>query len=134
MPTHRDRRRRAGPASDRPDASSVSIGQFKGDWTDPVRGACLESLQVAQGPGQNAVQDSELHERVSAIIELMRPTIQADGGDLELVEISGDGDVTVRFHGACVGCPSSTLTLKAGIERNLKAHVPGVRSVSALDG
>ena len=133
MPIRNDLRRLAELRCDRPGASSVSIEEFKGDWTDPVRRACLESLQVAQGPGQNAVEDSELHERVSAIIELMRPTIQADGGDLELVEISSEGDVTVRFHGACVGCPSSTLTLKAGIERNLKAHVPGVRSVSALD-
>jgi Fe-S cluster biogenesis protein NfuA len=93
-------------------------------------------FEVAQSAGQDGgaqAIDSGLQDRVGAIIELMRPTIQADGGDLELVEITSDGDVTVRFHGACVGCPSSTLTLKAGIERNLKAHVPGVRSVSAVE-
>jgi Fe-S cluster biogenesis protein NfuA len=74
-----------------------------------------------------------LAERVTRIIELMRPTIQADGGDLELVEVSEDGDVVVRLHGACVGCPSSSLTLRTGIERNLQVHVPEVRSVRAVE-
>ncbi|MCH7740577.1 MAG: NifU family protein [Chloroflexi bacterium] len=74
-----------------------------------------------------------LEERVTRIIELMRPTIQADGGDLELVDVSEDGDVVVRLHGACVGCPSSTLTLRTGIERNLQVHVPEVRSVRAIE-
>ena len=74
-----------------------------------------------------------LPERVTRIIELMRPTIQADGGDLELVDVSADGEVVVRLHGACVGCPSSLLTLRTGIERNLRAHVPEVRSVRAVE-
>jgi len=65
--------------------------------------------------------------------QAMRPTIQADGGDLELVEVSEDGDVVVRLHGACVGCPSSSLTLRTGIERNLQVHVPEVRSVRAVE-
>jgi Fe-S cluster biogenesis protein NfuA len=62
----------------------------------------------------------------------MRPAIQADGGDLELVGVSSVGVVQVRFHGACVGCPSSSLTLQAGIERNLKMHVPGISGVEAV--
>ncbi|MHC5005604.1 MAG: NifU family protein, partial [Planctomycetota bacterium] len=62
---------------------------------------------------------------VERVIDLMRPAIQADGGDLELVDVTDGGVVQVRFHGACVGCPSSSLTLQAGIERNLKEHVPG---------
>lgn len=74
-----------------------------------------------------------LPERVTRIIELMRPTIQADGGDLELVHVSASGEVVVRLHGACVGCPSSLLTLRTGIERNLRAHVPEVRSVRAVE-
>lgn len=74
-----------------------------------------------------------LPERVTRVIELMRPTIQADGGDLELVHVSASGEVVVRMHGACVGCPSSLLTLRAGIERNLRANVPEVRSVRAVE-
>lgn len=66
------------------------------------------------------------------MLNLMRPAIQADGGDLELVDVSDAGVVRVRFHGACVGCPSSSLTLQAGIERNLRAHVPGISSVEAV--
>jgi Fe-S cluster biogenesis protein NfuA len=73
-----------------------------------------------------------LHERVAKVISLIRPAVQSDGGDVELVEITPDGVVEVRLHGACVGCPSSTMTLQLGIERNLKAHVPEVRAVRAI--
>ena len=74
-----------------------------------------------------------LRDEVQRIIDLMRPAVQADGGDLELVDVSDEGLVKVRFHGACVGCPSSNLTLQAGIERNLLAHVPGVTGVEAVE-
>ena len=71
-------------------------------------------------------------ERVAAILDLMRPVIQSDGGDLELVDVRPDGTVLVRFHGACVGCPSSSITLQVGIERQLKDHVPEVRRVQTV--
>jgi len=74
----------------------------------------------------------EMHDRVEKVINLIRPAVQADGGDVELVGITPDGVVQIRLHGACVGCPSSTITLQMGIERNLKAHVPEVRSVQAV--
>ena len=70
---------------------------------------------------------------VEAVIARIRPAIQADGGDVELVGITDKGVVRVRLHGACVGCPSSTMTLRAGLERNLKEHVEGVSGVEALD-
>ncbi len=73
-----------------------------------------------------------LRDRVEHIINLIRPAVQSDGGDLELVEVRPDGTVLVRFHGACVGCPSSNMTLQSGIERNLKAHVPDVSAVLAV--
>jgi len=73
-----------------------------------------------------------MHDRVEKVINLIRPAVQADGGDVELVGITPDGVVQIRLHGACVGCPSSTITLQMGIERNLKAHVPEVRSVQAV--
>ncbi len=76
--------------------------------------------------------DSSLRGRVEAVLALIRPAIQSDGGDLELVEVADDGTVRVRFHGACVGCPSSTMTLQAGIERQLKGHVPEVRRVETV--
>ena len=75
----------------------------------------------------------DLRMKVEEVLELMRPAIQSDGGDVELVDVSEDGHISVRFHGACVGCPSSGMTLKAGIERNLRAHVPGFKSVEAVD-
>ena len=76
---------------------------------------------------------ADIHDRVAMVIDRIRPAVQSDGGDLELVEITDGGVVKVRLHGACVGCPSSTLTLKAGIERNLKDYVPEVRSVEAVE-
>ena len=56
-----------------------------------------------------------LRERVQAVINLIRPGVQADGGDIELVDVTREGLVQIRFHGACHGCPSSNLTLHHGI-------------------
>jgi Fe-S cluster biogenesis protein NfuA len=74
-----------------------------------------------------------LHDRVAKVINLIRPAVQSDGGDLELVEVTPEGLVRIRLHGACVGCPSSTITLQMGIERNLKVHIPEVRGVEAVE-
>lgn len=79
------------------------------------------------------VEEPSLHDRVQHVLNLIRPSVQSDGGDLELVDVSEDGVVRVRFHGACVGCPSSTMTLQSGIERNLREYVPGVQSVEAVN-
>jgi Fe-S cluster biogenesis protein NfuA len=65
-------------------------------------------------------------------LNLIRPAVQSDGGDVELIDISESGVVQVRLHGACVGCPSSTMTLKSGIERNLKQRIPAVTSVQEI--
>ncbi len=68
--------------------------------------------------------------QVRKTIEVIRPAIQADGGDIFLKEIDeATGVVTVELTGACVSCPASTVTLKAGVERILKDRVPGVTSV-----
>ena len=72
---------------------------------------------------------SSIHDRVQDVINLIRPAVQADGGDIELVNVSEDGVVQIRFHGACHGCPSSSLTLQHGIERNLRERVPEVTQV-----
>lgn len=74
-----------------------------------------------------------LKERVAKVINLIRPAVQSDGGDLELVEVTPEGIVQIRLHGACVGCPSSNITLQVGIERNLKAHIPEIKAVIAVE-
>ncbi|HTW95186.1 MAG TPA: NifU family protein [Tepidisphaeraceae bacterium] len=70
-----------------------------------------------------------MRQKVQDVINLIRPAVQADGGDIELVDVSSDGVVQIRFHGACHGCPSSTMTLQDGIERNLREKVPEVTGV-----
>ena len=70
-----------------------------------------------------------LRDRVQSVINLIRPAVQADGGDIELVDVLSDGTVQIRFHGACHGCPSSTMTLQMGIERNVREKVPEVTQV-----
>ena len=72
-------------------------------------------------------------ERVRRIIELIRPAVQSDGGDVEFLGLTPEGIVQIRLHGACVGCPSSSITLQMGIERILREHVPEVRGVVAID-
>jgi Fe-S cluster biogenesis protein NfuA len=68
--------------------------------------------------------------QVEEVIEIIRPAIQADGGDISLVEVDDEsGVVTVELHGACVSCPASTVTMKAGIERIMKDRIPGVNAV-----
>src|SRR3954469_2069062 len=74
-----------------------------------------------------------VEQRVQSVINWLRPIIQSDGGDLELVDVSADGVVRVKFHGACVGCPSSSNTLQQGIERNLREKVPEIHQVVAVD-
>lgn len=70
-----------------------------------------------------------MKENVAKILDKVRPALQADGGDVKLVEVTVDGIVKVELMGACKGCPMSTLTVKNGIEKTLKQHVPGVKEV-----
>ena len=74
-------------------------------------------------------QPASVRERVQDVINLIRPAVQADGGDIELVDVTDAGVVQIRFHGACHGCPSSTMTLQNGIERNLREKIPEITSV-----
>jgi Fe-S cluster biogenesis protein NfuA len=73
--------------------------------------------------------DYQMKEEVLKVLEQVRPGLQADGGDVELVEVTEDGIVKVRLKGACGSCPMSTMTLKMGIERAMKAQIPGVVEV-----
>ncbi|MFO7840144.1 MAG: NifU family protein [Desulfosalsimonadaceae bacterium] len=69
-----------------------------------------------------------MKEQVQQVLEKIRPSLQADGGDVELVDVE-EGIVKVRLQGACAGCPMSQMTLKNGIERILKQEIPEVKSV-----
>jgi Fe-S cluster biogenesis protein NfuA len=72
-----------------------------------------------------------MQEKIEAAINRVRPALQADGGDVELVEVK-DGVVSVRLTGACGGCPMATMTLRNGIERTIREEVPEVKEVVAV--
>lgn len=72
-----------------------------------------------------------MREKIEAALDQVRPTLQADGGDVELVDVE-DGIVSVRLVGACGGCPMATMTLKNGIERILKMQIPEVKEVISV--
>lgn len=74
----------------------------------------------------------DLNQRVQDALDLIRPALQADGGDVELVEVGSDGVVKVALQGACRGCPMSQLTLANGVERVLKEQVPEVVRVEPV--
>lgn len=74
----------------------------------------------------------DIFERVEQVVERIRPAVQSDGGDVELVEVTAEGIAKIRLHGACVGCPSSQMTLQMGIERNIKEKVPEVVGVEQV--
>lgn len=73
-----------------------------------------------------------MREKVEASLNKIRPMLQADGGDVELIDVSQDGIVKVKLRGACMGCPMSEMTLKAGIEKQLMTDVPEVKGVIAV--
>lgn len=70
--------------------------------------------------------------RVQEVLDKLRPYLQADGGDCELIDVTPEGIVKLKLHGACGHCPSSVYTLKMGIEEQLKQHVPGVTEVQQV--
>jgi Fe-S cluster biogenesis protein NfuA len=73
-----------------------------------------------------------MKEKVEATLGRIKPALQADGGDVELVEVTPEGVVKVRLKGACAGCPMSQMTLKMGIESQLKKEVPEVTEVMSV--
>jgi Fe-S cluster biogenesis protein NfuA len=77
--------------------------------------------------------ENTMNEQVREVIEQIRPLLQADGGDIELVGVDeSTGVVSVRLQGACKGCPGAAMTLKMGVERHLKQKVPAVQEVVAV--
>jgi Fe-S cluster biogenesis protein NfuA len=77
-------------------------------------------------------QEKSLKDKVAEVIDSIRPMLQNDGGDIELIEIDKNNAVKVRLQGACRGCPGAQMTLKMGVERLLKERVPEVKEVIAV--
>ena len=73
-----------------------------------------------------------MKEQVENALEKIRPALQADGGDVVLIDVEDDGTVKVKLTGACGGCPMATVTLKHGIERLLKKEIPGIKEVLSV--
>ncbi len=73
-----------------------------------------------------------MREKVEEVLQKVRPMLQRDGGDVELVDVQDDGIVKVRLTGACSGCPMSTMTLKNAIEETIKKEIPEVKSVEQV--
>ncbi len=73
-----------------------------------------------------------LREKVQGALNKVRPALQADGGDVELIDVDEDGVVKLKLQGACAGCPMSQMTLKMGIEKVLKQNVPEVDRVESV--
>ena len=81
---------------------------------------------------QTETSSPTVFQRVEKILDRIRPAVQSDGGDLELVGVTDDGVVKIRLHGECVGCPSSQMTLQMGIERNVRENVPEIIAVEQV--
>ena len=79
-----------------------------------------------------AIQNEIIIAKVESAIEQLRPFLEADGGNMELIEISDDMVVKVKFTGACSSCSMSPMTLKAGLEENLKGILPNLKGVEAI--
>jgi len=87
---------------------------------------------MAEDAGEITLQGGVMYEKVKKVIDEIRPLLQADGGDVELIEVSEGGTVKLRLLGACGHCPMSTMTLKMGIEKRLKERVSEVKEVVAV--
>jgi len=81
---------------------------------------------------EETLETISLREKVQDAINRIRPNLQADGGDVALVDVTDDGVVKVQLQGACRGCPMSQMTLKMGIQRFLQKEVPAVKDVVAV--
>jgi len=76
--------------------------------------------------------DTTMIEKVQAVLDQVRPMLQRDGGDVELIEVTADGIVKVKLQGACGSCPMSTMTLKMGIEAAIKEQIPEIVEVQQV--
>jgi Fe-S cluster biogenesis protein NfuA len=90
-------------------------------------------IMAVQPVSTTQLPQLDLRQRVQTVLNSMRSVIQWDGGDVELVDVTAEGVVAIRFHGACIGCPSSQATLKLGIEKNIREKIPEIKEVVSVD-
>ena len=76
---------------------------------------------------------ADMYNRINDVLTRIRPYLEADGGDISLVEVTDDLVIKVKLHGACDGCPFSVQTLKAGVEQALRKEIPGIQEVVAVN-
>jgi len=100
------------------------------DAEDIIWGKALRTLSLIS-PNLNRYRSKKMKEKVQNALNQIRPSLQADGGDVELVDVV-DGIVKVRLTGACGGCPMSQMTLKQGIEAYVKKKIPEIVSVESV--
>lgn len=79
------------------------------------------------------IAEKSLYERVEEALQSIRPYLEADGGDVKILEISDEGVVSLELLGACGSCPMSTMTLKAGVEEAIKRAIPEIKAVEAVN-
>lgn len=82
---------------------------------------------------ENKLSKEGILERINVTLEQIRPYLQADGGDIEIIELTDDNILKVRLTGACKGCPFSMQTLKAGVEQAIKRDIPEIKEVVSVD-
>ena len=87
---------------------------------------------MCESCGCSETAEKSFEEKVTEVIEMVRPALQGHGGDVELVGVDEDNTVRVRLQGACQGCPGAAMTMKMGIERILREKVPEVKEVVAV--
>jgi Fe-S cluster biogenesis protein NfuA len=92
----------------------------------------VENVTADSATATESVSSVDMMVRVQEVLDAVRPYLQADGGDCELIDVTPEGVVQLKLHGACGSCPSSTYTLKLGIEEQLKQHVPGIVEVQQV--
>ena len=101
--------------------------------TDPSAGPNASELNAASSPESTTTDGAFSAAAVQAVLdEMVRPALQSDGGDITLIKVA-DNDVHVRLVGACSSCPSSTVTMKMGVERLLREEFPQMRELIQID-
>jgi len=90
-----------------------------------------ENISV-MSDGMIAAAKEDKRRQIEEALEKVRPYLRKDGGDVRLVRVTDDGIVELQWEGACVNCPMSVMTLRAGVERTLLLKVPGIRRVEAI--
>ena len=102
------------------------------EWLQNHSLDCYFSKPMIKSNGKDFEKGIKMKEKVSEALNKIRPSLQADGGDVELVDVTEDGVVQVKLRGACAGCPMATLTLKNGIERRLREEIPEIKAVEEV--